>query len=309
MNSYESLLARIALVRRRWRSQVVVKGISLFLASAIALLILCVWGADLFGFKPAAVWMMRAISAGAILFVAWRFLYLPLTFESAMCKSPNTLRKIIRSWRIALSPRWSMGRKIRQAASMIDLLIKDALDKTNRIDFSIFVKSKRLAGFGLLGLAAFVALFSLLTWGPSFFPFGFSRLYVPWTGASSGASISDKDFAWRCRDRERLGPAGPGSAHRFRFAGCPAFPETGIFRRLELFGHGTGFARHIPLPAYRHSFFASILRGIQGSAIPNLFHEGYRYGDSGENRSHLSISRPIQKWRLRLWRMRATYRR
>ena len=40
----------------------------------------------------------------------------------------------------------------------ISLLIEDALDKTCRLDFSVFVNRKRLAYFGLLGVGAFLAL-------------------------------------------------------------------------------------------------------------------------------------------------------
>ena len=77
MSFYENLLERVKLVRRRWRFQAVVKGLCLFLASTIALLVLGVWGADLFGFRPAAVWLMRLVTAGTVLFVSWRFLYVP----------------------------------------------------------------------------------------------------------------------------------------------------------------------------------------------------------------------------------------
>ena len=73
MTSYERLLARLRQVRRRWRSQVLVKGLSLFLVSAVALLVLGVWGADLFGFRPAAVWTMRIVTGGSVLFIAWYF--------------------------------------------------------------------------------------------------------------------------------------------------------------------------------------------------------------------------------------------
>jgi hypothetical protein len=78
MSSYEMILSRVSQVRRRWRAQMLVKGISLFLACSIALLALGVWGADLFGFRLAAVWCARLIAGGAIVFVALHFLYLPL---------------------------------------------------------------------------------------------------------------------------------------------------------------------------------------------------------------------------------------
>src|SRR5437867_4908439 len=77
MNSYQSLLSRIRIVRKKRRLQTLVKGTSLFLASVSALLILGVWGADLFGFKPAAVWTMRLLTGSAVLYVAARFLYFP----------------------------------------------------------------------------------------------------------------------------------------------------------------------------------------------------------------------------------------
>ena len=66
MNSMKSLLSRIRIVRRRWRMQQIAKGVALFLAATIALLILGVWGADLFGFTAPAVWAMRLLPMDAI---------------------------------------------------------------------------------------------------------------------------------------------------------------------------------------------------------------------------------------------------
>jgi hypothetical protein len=192
MSSYESLLTRVQQVRNRWRSQVLVKGISLFLASAIALLILGVWGADLFGFKPAAVWIMRLLTGATVLFVGWYFLFLPLRLRITNVQIAQYIEEKYPQLEDRLVTAMEYGSGDAKASGMIDLLIRDALDKTRHIDFSIFLNRKRLLSFGVLGVAAFLALFALLSWGPSFFPYGFSHLYVPWTEASLGSSMRIK---------------------------------------------------------------------------------------------------------------------
>jgi hypothetical protein len=184
MTPYESLLVRVREVRARWRTQVLVKGLSLFLVSAIALLVFGVWGADLFGFKPAAVWTVRFLTGGAVLYIAWYFLYVPLRARV----SDVQIALFIEDRYPQLEDRFvtaiEYGERKTESAGMIDLLITDALDKSKRVDFSIFLNRRRLASFGLLGVAACLALFALFTWGPSFFPYGFNQLYVPWTEAS-----------------------------------------------------------------------------------------------------------------------------
>lgn len=192
MNSYESLLTRIVLVRRRWRSQVAIKGIALFLVSTIALLVLGIWGADFFGFKPAAVWLMRIVTGGAVVFVAWRFAYFPLRIQISNVQIAQYIEENYPHLEDRLVTAVEYGREDRSPDSLIDLLIKDALDKTNKVDFSVFVKPRQLAGFGLLGIAALFVFFALLNWGPSFFPYGFNRLYVPWTGASPVSQLMIK---------------------------------------------------------------------------------------------------------------------
>jgi hypothetical protein len=192
MNSYESLLSRVRQVRRRWRSQVLIRGISLCLASAIALLILGVWGADLFGFKQAAVWAMRLVTGGTVFFVAWYFLYLPLRTRVSDVQVAQFIEERYPQLEDRLVTAIEYGSQPAEPSSMIDLLIRDALEGTRRVDFSIFVNRKRLASWGMLSLVAFFALFALLMWGPSFFPYGFSNLYVPWTQASLGSSMMIK---------------------------------------------------------------------------------------------------------------------
>ena len=189
MNAYESLLARVNMVRRRWRTKVLVKGISLFLASAAVLLVLGVWGADLFGFKPAAVWVMRLVTGSAVLLVAWRFLYVPLSARVSDVQIAQLIEERYPHLEDRLVAAVEHGRRDAASSSMIDLLIRDALEKTRPVDFSIFLDRRRIACFGLIGGAACLALFVLLAWGPSFFPYGFSHLYVPWTEASLGSSM------------------------------------------------------------------------------------------------------------------------
>ena len=191
-NSYESLLGRIRLVRRKWRSQVLVKGVSLFLASAIALLVLGVWGADLFGFKPAAVWTMRLLTGGTVLFVAWYFLYGPLRARADDVRIAQYIEERYPQLEDRLVTAVEYGGRTAVPSGMLDLLIKDALEKTSRVDLSVFVNRRRLLSFGALGGAALLALFALLNWGPPFFPYGFSHLYVPWTEASLGSSMTIK---------------------------------------------------------------------------------------------------------------------
>jgi hypothetical protein len=190
MNSYESLGARVRQVRRRWRSQVLAKGISLFIVSTIALLVLGVWGADLFGFKPAAVWIMRFLIGGTVVFVAWYFLYMPLGRRVSAVQVAQFIEETYPQLEDRLVAAIEYGQQQASFSGMIDLLIKDALDKTSRVNFSVFLDRKRLASFAMLGVAAFLALLALWTWGPSFFPYGFGNLYAPWTEASLASSMA-----------------------------------------------------------------------------------------------------------------------
>ncbi len=189
MNPYENLLVRIRQVRRGWRSQILVRGISLFLASSIALLVLGVWGADLFGFKASAVWIMRILTGGTVLFVGWYFLYVPLRARVSDVQIAQFVEERYPHLEDRLVTAIEYGKQESSSSSLIDLLIRDALDMTRRVDFSVFLNRKRLAYFGGLGIAACLALLVLLSWGPSFFPYGFSSLYVPWTKASLGSSM------------------------------------------------------------------------------------------------------------------------
>lgn len=189
MSFYEDLLRRVKLVRRRWRTQTTVKGLSLSLVMTISLLVLGVWGADLFGFRPAAVWLMRVVTGAAMLYVGWRFLWLPFRQRVTDVQIAQFIEESYPQLEDRLVSAVEFGGK-RDSSGMLDLLIRDALEKTNRVDLSIFVNRRRLFYFGLLGALSFLALFALLNWGPSFFPYGFSRIYVPWTEASFGSAMA-----------------------------------------------------------------------------------------------------------------------
>ncbi len=192
MRSYESLLARIRQVRRQWRAQVLVRGISLFLASAIAFLILGVWGADLFGFKPVAVWIMRILAGGAIVFVGWYFFHWPLRARVSDVQIAQFVEEKYPQLEDRLVAAIEYGQQDSESAGLLDLLIRDALEKTRHVDFSVFLNRVRLASFGMLGIGAFVVLLALLAWGPEFFPYGFTNLYMPWTEASYESSMAIK---------------------------------------------------------------------------------------------------------------------
>src|SRR5262245_38243050 len=185
MSSFQSLLQRVREVRRKWRMQALVKGVALFLVCAISTLVFGVWGADLFGFTPAAVWLIRIVTVGAVLFVAFRFLWIPLRRRLTDVQIAQYIEERYPKLEDRLVTAVEFGRDSAISSGMLDLLIKDALEKTSRVDLSVFVDRRRLAGYGSVGFASLASLVVLLRWGPSFFPYGFDRLYVPWTEASA----------------------------------------------------------------------------------------------------------------------------
>ena len=168
MERYRNLISRVRQVRRKWRLQMAVKGLSLFLTLAVALLLFGVWGADLFGFRPAAVWVFRAFTTAAMLLVVARFLYLPLRRRIPDVqiarfieeRYPHLEDRLVSAVEFSQDPRMSPG--------MLNLLITDTLDKTSRLDFSVFVNRKRLLSYGGLAGGAFAVLLVLLNWALHF---------------------------------------------------------------------------------------------------------------------------------------------
>ena len=184
MNAYEILLNRIRQVHRKWRFQVLFGGITLFLISSILLLLLGVLGGEFFGFRPAAVWTMRLATGIAVLAAAWYFLYRPFRRRVSDVQVAQYIEEQYPDLEDRLVTAVEYGDQ-RGGSSIIDLLIKDALEKIHCVDFSVFVNRKRLAGLGMLGVTAFVFMVLLLALGPAFLPYGFNRIYAPWSRASS----------------------------------------------------------------------------------------------------------------------------
>ncbi len=178
MDQYQNLLTRIRVVRRRWRMQRLVKGLALFLASAIALVLLGIWGADLFGFKPAAVWALRLATGAVAAVVAYHFFVSPFRRRISDVQIAQYVEERYPHLEDRLVSAVEFGGGKDSASGMLDLLIKDAMDKTSRLDFSVFLDRRRLAAYGVVGGGTLLLLVALLNWGPPFFQYGFDRLYV-----------------------------------------------------------------------------------------------------------------------------------
>ncbi len=187
MNTYQSLLSRVRMVRRKWRMQALVRGVSLLLAATVALLVLGVWGADLFGFKPAAVWAMRVIIGGSTLYIAYRFFVAPLLRRVSDVQVAQYIEEHYPQLQDRLVTAVELGEQGKESGGMLHLLVRDALENVRRMDFSVFVDRRRVATYAVAGGGSLLALLALLNWGPSFFPYGFDRLYVPWAEASSNS--------------------------------------------------------------------------------------------------------------------------
>jgi len=192
MNPYEALLAKIKMVRRRWRTQALVRGLSLFLWCATALLVLGVWAASLFNFTPLTLWIIRAISVALIVFAAWRLIFKVIAVAANEVRVAQLIEEYYTHLEDRLVAVVEHGRKDVSQSSLIDLLIRDALGRVNELDLSVFARRKRLAYFGMLGVGACLALLALMAWGPSFFPYGFSQLYAPWTESSFSSAQAIK---------------------------------------------------------------------------------------------------------------------
>lgn len=158
MTSYQNLLSRIREVRRRWRAQKIVKGVALFLPAAVALLLLGIWGADLFGFKPLAVWTMRLMTGGAAIYVAFRFFVVPLRRRISDIQIAQYIEERYPDLedRLVTAVEFGDGRGI--SPGMLDLLIKDAMEKTSRIDFSVFLNRRHLTAYGVVAAATSLPL-------------------------------------------------------------------------------------------------------------------------------------------------------
>src|SRR5207247_8668369 len=95
--------------------------------------------------------MYRCLLTGGVVgFVAVRFLYLTLRRRVSDVQVAQYVEERYPKLEDRLVTAMEFGRGDRISAGMLDLLIKDALDKTNRLDFSVFVNRKRIATHGSL---------------------------------------------------------------------------------------------------------------------------------------------------------------
>ncbi|MFH1573075.1 MAG: hypothetical protein ABIG68_03785, partial [Acidobacteriota bacterium] len=161
--------------------QAAVRGLALFLAAGVALLILGVWGADLFGFRSPAVWTMRVLTGALVLAVAWRFLFVPWRRRISNEQAALYVEERYPQLQDRLVTAVEYGEGSRVSPGLLDLLVRDTAQKMRFLDFSVFTDRRRLAAYGTMGLFALIGLALLLGWGPSFFSYGFERLYVPWS--------------------------------------------------------------------------------------------------------------------------------
>jgi hypothetical protein len=188
MNAYERLLDRIRFVRRSWRFQSLARGIAILSFLSAGLLTLGVWGADLFGFTPQAVWTARLATGCAFLFAVLRFVYLPLSR-----RIPDVqVAQFIEERFPQLQDRLITAIEYSGAAAgsgMIDLVTRDALDISDRFDFSVFAEKKKLIPYGAVTALSILAIAGLVIWGPPFLSYGLGRLYVPWEGTAGPARM------------------------------------------------------------------------------------------------------------------------
>ncbi len=187
MSTYKMLLSRVRLVRGRWRRQMLLKGISLCVLAAVGLLVLGVWGAGLFGFRPAALWAVRSAAAAVIAFAVFRFLFLPLRRRVTDVQIAQFVEERYPQLEDRLVSAVEFGHEQGLQSGMVDLLIRDALDKTNRLDLSVFTEGKRTLAYVATGAAGLFVLLALMSRGPSVFHYGFDRLYTPWTEAADNS--------------------------------------------------------------------------------------------------------------------------
>ena len=188
MNAHERLLARIRFVRRGWRSQNLARGIAILSVLATGLLILGVWGADLFGFTPAAIWASRLATGVAILFAALRYVYFPLRRRISDVQIAQFIEERFPQLQDRLITAVEYG-ETTAGSGMVDLVVRDALDKSDVFDFSIFVDKKKVISYSAVVALSILALTGLVIWGPPFLPYGFGRLYVPWQEAAGPAAM------------------------------------------------------------------------------------------------------------------------
>src|SRR5512139_3417638 len=143
MNAHEKLRARIRFVRRGWRFRSLAKGMAIFSALTAGLLILGVRGADIFGFMPAAIWIARLATGCAILYAALRFVYFPLRRRISDVQVAQFIEERFPQLEDRLITAVEYGESAPRSG-LIGLVTRDALDQSDRIDFSLFEDRRKV---------------------------------------------------------------------------------------------------------------------------------------------------------------------
>lgn len=75
---YESLILIIGRVKRRWQWKMALRGLALVSLTVLSLFIASVLLARYFNFSPAALWTLRILAVGLLIWMATAYLVIPL---------------------------------------------------------------------------------------------------------------------------------------------------------------------------------------------------------------------------------------
>lgn len=157
-------------------------------ALAAGLLILGVRGADIFGFTPTAIWIARLATGCVILYAALRFVYFPLRRRISDVQVAQFIEERFPQLEDRLITAVEYGESAPRSG-LIGLVTQDALDQSDRIDFSLFEDRRKVLSYCAVTALSTLALAGLVLWGPPVLPYGFGRLYLPWEGAAGTAAM------------------------------------------------------------------------------------------------------------------------
>jgi hypothetical protein len=255
MSAHERLLLLIRSVRRSWRLQSLARGIAILSTLAAGLLILGAWGADLLGFRPAAIWTVRLATGCALLFAALRLVYSPLRRRIPDVQVAQFIEERFPQLQDRLVTAVEFGGHA-SGSGMIDLVSRDALEVSGRFDLSVFAEKKKVISYCIVAVLSMLAVGGLVTWGPPFLPYGLGRLYLPWEGSAGPAAMMIE-----VTPGDMEVSRGTDQQVRARLVGFDT-PEVMLFARAE------GSAAWLPAamePEARGNAFLHLLVDVQSS--------------------------------------------